>query len=157
MRAPMGHVLVPPRFAMIASCAGPGMQRKLGSGIDGLYSVGSGNGEAKMLRVASAFGLALLTCQPAFADGWTYSRHRYYHRHYLPRERHVIEVVQPPYSGIFIINGIRFTGMTPACLRWAAGERIKLISGDWHGHCVTATFYNFRRHSTCQTWCRAVH
>jgi hypothetical protein len=110
-----------------------------------------------MFRVAWALGLAFLICQPAFADGVTYYRQRYYHRHYLPPARHVIEVVQPPYSGIFIINGIRFTGMTPACLRWAAGERIRLISGDWHGHCVTATFYNTRRHSTCRTWCRAVH
>jgi hypothetical protein len=110
-----------------------------------------------MLRMAAAFALALLMCHGAFADGTTYRRHRhYYHRwHYLPPDRHVIEVVQPPYSGVFIINGIRFTGMTPACLRWAAGERIKLLAGDWHGHCVTAVFYNFRRHSTCQTWCRA--
>jgi hypothetical protein len=126
-------------------------------------------GETKMLRAASAFALALSVCQglmlqgsmfqDAFADGMTYSRPRYHyhHRHYLPPERHVIEVVQPPYSGVFIINGIRFTGMTPACLRWAAGERIRLIAGDWHGHCVTAVFYNFRRHSTCQTWCRAAY
>jgi hypothetical protein len=109
-----------------------------------------------MFRVASAFGVILLLCQPAVTDEMLYPRYRHYHhRHYLPPERHVIEVVQPPYSGIFIINGIRFTGMTPACLRWTAGERITLIAGDWHGHCITAVFYNFRRHSTCRTWCRA--
>ncbi len=110
-----------------------------------------------MLRVAPGLCVALLMCQSAFADGMTYPTYRYYHRYYLPPERHVIEVVQPPYSGIFIINGIRFTGMTSACLGWAAGERIRLIDGDWHGHCVTATFYNFARRSTCQMWCRAVH
>ncbi len=110
-----------------------------------------------MLRVATGLCVALLMCQSAFADGMTYPTYRYYHRYYLPPERHVIEVVQPPYSGIFIINGIRFTGMTSACLGWAAGERIRLIDGDWHGHCVTATFYNFARRSTCQMWCRAVH
>ena len=108
-----------------------------------------------MLRVALVFGLALLTCQSALADGMIYSSYRYYHRRYLPPERHVIEVVQPPYSGIFIINGVRFTGMTEACLGWVAGERISLVAGDWHGHCVTAVFYNFRRHNTCETWCRA--
>ena len=108
-----------------------------------------------MLRVALAFGLALLTCQSALADGMIYSSYRYYHRRYLPPERHVIEVVQPPYSGIFVINGVRFTGMTEACLGWVAGERISLVAGDWRGHCVTAVFYNFRRHNTCETWCRA--
>ena len=34
----------------------------------------------------------------------------------------MIEVVQPPYSGNFIINGARFTARTPACFGWAAGE-----------------------------------
>jgi hypothetical protein len=66
----------------------------------------------------------------------------------------VVEVVQPPWSGNFIINGAHFTGRTRACLRWAAGERIKLLSGDWHGACVVAVFYNFNRHSRCETWCR---
>ena len=80
-----------------------------------------------MLRVATGLCVALLMCQSAFADGMTYPTYRYYHRYYLPPERHVIEVVQPPYSGIFIINGIRFTGMTSACLGWAAGERIRLM------------------------------
>ena len=108
-----------------------------------------------MLRVALALGLAFLLGSPATAAEMSAPRHRhYYHRLYLPRERHVIEVVQPPYSGIFIINGIRFIGMTPACFAWAAGERIALLSGDWHGYCVTATFYNLWRHSTCRTCAR---
>ena len=106
-----------------------------------------------MLRVVSALTLALLTWQPACADGMRYSG---WQRtwHYLPPERHVIEVVQPPYSGNFIINGARFTGRTRACLHWAAGERIRLIAGDWNGRCVDAVFYNFYRRSTCEMWCR---
>jgi hypothetical protein len=115
-----------------------------------------------MFRAAAAFALAVLTCdvftgEAVFADEMPPLRHwRPRHRwHYLPPARHVVEVVQPPYSGNFIINGIRFTGMTAACLRWTAGDRITLLAGDWHGHCITAVFYNFRRHSTCQTWCRA--
>jgi hypothetical protein len=111
-----------------------------------------------MFRAALAFALAVVTCQvSAFADEMPYSRQwrpRHY-RHYLPPARHVVEVVQPPYSGNFIINGIRFTGVSPACFGWTAGDRITLVAGDWHGHCLTAVFYNFRRHSTCETLCRA--
>ena len=107
-----------------------------------------------MIKLASAFGLALLTCQPVLADGMPYSGHRHYHHHYLPPERHVIEVVQPPYSGNFIINGTRFTAKTAACTRWAAGERIKLLAGDWNGRCVDAVFYNYFWRNTCEMWCR---
>jgi hypothetical protein len=83
-----------------------------------------------------------------------YAPRRYYpQRFYLPAEQHVIEVVQPPWSGNFIINGIRFTGLNAACLSWTAGDRIALLAGDWHGHCATAVFYNFRRHSRCQMLC----
>ena len=66
----------------------------------------------------------------------------------------MIEVVQPPYSGNFIINGTRFTAKSATCLRWIAGERIRLLAGDWHGRCVEATFYNLHRRSTCEMWCR---
>jgi hypothetical protein len=55
----------------------------------------------------------------------------------------VIEVVQPPYSGNFIINGRRFTAKSAACFNWVAGERIKLLDGDWKWPCVS------RRHSQC--------
>jgi len=107
-----------------------------------------------MLRLVKlAFAWALLVAVPALADEGP--PRRYYHRHiYLPPERHVIEVVQPPGSGNFIINGIRFTAKTAACYRWAAGERIRLISGGWNGQCVDAVFYNLRRHATCAMWCR---
>jgi hypothetical protein len=105
-----------------------------------------------MFKVVSAFVLALVICQPAVADGMGYRP--YYRSWYaLPPERHVVEVVQPPYSGNFIINGHRFTGKTAACLRWAAGERITLLAGDWHGRCVDAVFYNFRLRSTCAMSC----
>ena len=81
------------------------------------------------------------------------SDHGWGHRIYLPPERHVIEVVQPPYSGNFIINGRRFTAKSAACFNWVAGERIRLLDGDWNGRCVEATFYNVWRRSTCVTWC----
>ena len=107
-----------------------------------------------MSRWMSAFALAALICAPAFAAELEYARPGYYqYRYYLPPEQHVIEVVQPPYSGNFIINGTQFTARTPACLGWAAGERIRLIAGDWNGRCVAAVFYNFYRRSTCEMWC----
>jgi hypothetical protein len=108
-----------------------------------------------MFRVGSAFALGLLMCQPVLADQMDVARQRYYqYRHYLPAERHVIEVVQPPYSGNFIINGARFTGVTPACFNWVAGERIRLIAGDWNARCMEAVFYNFYRRNSCVTLCR---
>ena len=108
-----------------------------------------------MSRVwAPALALACIACGPALADETRFARYRPYHRYALPPERHVIEVVQPPYSGNFIINGTRFTAKSATCLRWIAGERIKLLAGDWHGRCVEATFYNLHRRSTCEMWCR---
>jgi len=92
------------------------------------------------------FGLAILACRPAFAA----ERHRHIS---LRPERHVIEVVRPPYSGSFIINGAKFTGISAVCGGWVAGERITLLAGDWHGRCVDATFYNVARHNACQVWC----
>ena len=41
-----------------------------------------------------------------------------------------------------------------ACLPWAAGERIKLIAGDWNGQCIDAVFYNVWRRRTCEMWCQ---
>jgi hypothetical protein len=111
-----------------------------------------------MVRVASVSAL-VVSCvvaaamgSAALADGMDYPT--YHHHHYLPPERHVIEVVQPPWSGNFIINGARFTGVSPACLTWAAGERIRMIEGDWNGRCSVAVFYNVYRHSTCEMTCR---
>ncbi len=91
---------------------------------------------------------------PAAADeGPRVYRHHDRYRLSLPPERHVVEKVQPPWSGNFIINGRRFTAVTPACFNWAAGEPIKLIEGDWNGRCVEAVFYNVWRRSTCVTVC----
>src|SRR4051794_4901935 len=107
-----------------------------------------------MLKSVSAFALVLLMGIPAFADEMEISRPRYRHYGiYLPPERHVIEVVRPPYSANFIINGARFVGRTPACLRWVAGDRIRLVAGDWHARCVDAVFYNYTRRSPCLTSC----
>jgi hypothetical protein len=109
-----------------------------------------------MFKWMSAFALAVLVCAPALAADLEYHRpgyYQYYYQYTLPPEQHVIEVVQPPYSGNFIINGTRFTARTPACFSWAAGERIRLISGDWNGRCVAALFYNFYRRNTCEVWC----
>jgi|SRR5258705_10365033 hypothetical protein len=107
-----------------------------------------------MFKLISAFALATLIAAPALADGMDYAPRRYYQpRYYLPPERHVIEVVQPPWSGNFIINGARFTALTGACFGWAAGDRIRLIAGDWNGRCVAAVFYNFYRRNTCEMLC----
>lgn len=106
-----------------------------------------------MLKPGAAFALGVLMCQPVWADE-DVPRQRYYRYQYsLPAERHVIEVVSPPYSGRFIINGARFTGWTRTCFGWAAGERITLIAGDWNGRCIGAVFYNFARRNRCEMWC----
>ncbi|HLH97153.1 MAG TPA: hypothetical protein VKW08_18740 [Xanthobacteraceae bacterium] len=79
--------------------------------------------------------------------------HGHVQRITLPRERHVIEVVAPPYSGAFIINGTSFLAQSPVCLRWTANEPVRLLAGDWHGFCRTAIFYNTARHQSCPVWC----
>ena len=84
---------------------------------------------------------ALLLCQPAFADEAGYTR-------YVSPGHHVVELVSPPYSGQFVINGFRYDGVAPACLSWVPGEHVRLISGSWFGDCVSATFYNVSRHNT---------
>jgi hypothetical protein len=125
----------------------------IGSGAIRLYSE-TFVGVTTMFRLTAALTLALMSWQPAIADGMRYSRHRHYHQgHYLPPERHVIEVVRPPYSGNLIINGTRFTAKTATCLHWTAGDRIPLIAGDWNGRCIDAVFYNLRRRNSCAMWC----
>ena len=107
-----------------------------------------------MLKFASVFALGLLLCQSALGDGMETTRQRYYYYGYgLPAERHVIEIVSPPYSANFVINSARFTGMSPACFNWVAGERITLIAGDWNARCVGAVFYNFARRNRCEMLC----
>jgi hypothetical protein len=107
-------------------------------------------GMKMIVRIASVT-LALLLCQTVFADEAGYTRHR--HRYYLSPAHHVVEVVVPPYSGRFVINGFRYDGVGPACLAWVPGERVRLISGSWFGDCASATFYNVSRGNTCTTQC----
>jgi len=120
----------------------------IGIGTDRLYLVRARQQGALMSKsIQSIFVLvlAMVACRPALAE---------HYRHIALRpERHVIEVVRPPYSGTFIINGAKFTGISAACGGWVAGDRITLRDGDWHGRCVGATFYNVRRHNFCQAWC----
>jgi hypothetical protein len=92
---------------------------------------------------------ALLICQPAFADEPAYKRQR----SYILASRHVVELVTPPYSGRFVINGYRYDGVEPACLAWVPGQPVRLVSGSWRGDCVNATFYNAALRNTCQTLC----
>jgi hypothetical protein len=98
-----------------------------------------------MFKSIFVFVLAILACRPALAA--EYGRHVR-----LPPERHVIELVRPPYSGSFIINGAYFTAKS-ACPAWSAGDRITLLAGDWHGRCVDAVFRNAARRNACQMWC----
>ena len=76
-----------------------------------------------------ALALACIACEPALADGTGFARYRPYHWYALPPERHVIEVVQPPYSGNFIVNGTRFTAKSAACLRWV-GTNLYLFDDE---------------------------
>jgi hypothetical protein len=112
-----------------------------------------GNRGMPMSKSIFVFVLAILACRPALsADLSALSTER--GRHVLLRpERLVIEVVRPPYSGSFIINGANFTAKSAACSGWTAGDRITLLAGDWHGRCVDAVFHNVARHGACQMWC----
>ncbi len=69
----------------------------------------------------------------------------------LPPERHVIEVVDG--WGRFIINGSRFTPREPVCQGWTAGDEIKFLAGEMHGHCATALIRNVSRRQTCEVSC----
>jgi hypothetical protein len=137
----------------VTEIAGPSEKREYSPGESRFDPQFGGNKMLKLVpgSVLTVFALTALLCEPAFADGMSYRKH--YRAFRLAPERHVVEVVRPPYSGNFIINGARFVGRSPACLRWVAGDRIRLIAGEWHGQCVDAVFYNYTRRSTCQTSC----
>jgi len=67
---------------------------------------------------------------------------------------HIIEVaINPPNSREFIINGRHYAPKGDSCRGWEAGDRIDLVQGDWHGFCVSSTFRNYTRRSTCEMWC----
>lgn len=115
------------------------------------YKAKRGNHQMN-IRGALFMSFAILPCQSAFADEAGYMRK--HQRLYIPASRHVIEVVTPPYSAQFVINGHRYDGIEPACRAWVPAQPVKFISGSWYGDCVNATFYNAALRSTCQTVCR---
>src|SRR3954469_22323104 len=111
-----------------------------------------------LYRSLAMIGLAVATLVPAFsadiaADRRVRARVTI-HRHYLlPPERHVVEKVMPPYSGNYLINGTWMRATTPVCTRWVAGERIRLVAGDWHRSCSVAVIHNISRRMTCELAC----
>jgi hypothetical protein len=113
------------------------------------FLAGSVAGVVTLFGLLSAASAADITINRRIR-GHVYSSHHFV----LPPERHVVEKVLPPYSGNYLINATRFTAMTPACSRWVSGDRIRLISGDWHGACNTAVFRNVTRGMTCELSCR---
>jgi hypothetical protein len=128
--------------------------RGLGAGwlaqrVSGLARAGTPKADRLALALVSLAGALLASATTAMADGMQYPNG---YRGILPPERHVIEGVRPPGSGVFLINGRYFA--SSACPRWVAGDRITLLAGDWNGYCETATFRNLRRGGTCTMWCR---
>jgi hypothetical protein len=89
--------------------------------------------------------------EPASPPPMRYRLHRGYSRP-LP-ERHVVEKVSPPGSGNYLINNTWFTARTASCARWVAGDRIRLVAGDWHGYCQSAVFHNLSRRQSCELSC----
>jgi hypothetical protein len=77
------------------------------------------------------------------------------HHHFsLPPEKHVLEVVNFSSFGLqFLINGHYFLADPLNCPGWVAGDRVMLLSGEWHGYCTFAVFSNRTRHRTCQVSC----
>ncbi|MGP0091629.1 MAG: hypothetical protein ACLPKB_16950 [Xanthobacteraceae bacterium] len=103
--------------------------------------------------------LALSAFTPTRSDEAppTYHRHRYVHRWhptFLPREQHVIEQVRNGISTDFVMNGTWFSGIGDCALGWTAGDRVRLLDGDWNGYCESASFYNASRRRTCELACR---
>lgn len=98
---------------------------------------------------------AALTGGPAGADGVDHPRrvHRVWHGYSLrlPRERHVIEIVDN--LGRLTIGGRVFTPIVPACGGWIAGQRVRFVAIDFPGSCRTAVIYNYEEHRTCEVAC----
>jgi hypothetical protein len=105
----------------------------------------------------SSIAVVLVPAPPAAADGVRVRHHHQQHQHHrrfvLLPERHVVETNRPTSSGSYTINGTGFSARTASCAGWAAGERIKLLAGDWNGACTTAVFYNVRRRQACEMSC----
>lgn len=106
-----------------------------------------------MTRIVVASAVLLALSAPVLADGLVVKRF-HHHRHYrLPPERHVVEKVSPPGSGVYLLNGSWFRAQTAHCSRWVAGDRIRLVGGDWHDVCPTAEVRNLSRRMTCELTC----
>jgi hypothetical protein len=110
-----------------------------------------------MTRVIAALlvAVAALAAGPAGADGIDVPRkvHRAWHGYSLrlPRERHVIEIVDN--LGRITIGGRVFTPVVPACGGWIAGDRIRFVAIDVPGACRTAVIYNYHTRQTCELAC----
>ena len=107
-----------------------------------------------MLRMIGALTALCVIGQAAYADGSDTVRRHGHHAALWP-DHHIIEVaINPPSGREFIINGWHFAPKPGQCGGWAAGDRINMISGDWHGWCWSAAFENLtRRRDTCEMWC----
>jgi hypothetical protein len=111
------------------------------------------------LFAALALSVTLLVPVPEAGANGMRARPRahphWHHRHFrLLPERHVVEINKPTYGGYYTFNGAGFSAMTASCARWAAGERVRLLAGDWNAACTTAVFYNMRRRQACEMRCR---
>jgi hypothetical protein len=109
------------------------------------------------IGVAAVAFLSLVLSVPAFAADMTvpHARHYHHHSYRLPPERHVVEKVSPPGSGIYLLNGAWFAALSPRCAGWVAGDRVRLVAGEPHGYCRAAVVRNLSRGMTCKLACRA--
>jgi len=104
----------------------------------------------------TGFILAGMLCGPAAAAelGDATPAPRAYHYGGLPPERHVLEVVNFSSFGLrFLINGHYFSANPLECPGWVAGDRLRLVAGEWHGYCATAVFYDVTQHRSCRVSC----